>query len=261
MTGGCPSAPAVPSGPPRRSVRKSMRPPTPHFGSGLPVLASSEYTYSRMPAKIRSSRSAAPVSDTPVVSPGRSARVELPELLPGRCVHRKDFLRGRISVKNAVDDDRVRFQCARTVADVIGPGDLQLIDVARVDLFQRRIPHSTRVTGGDGPLDVRRRALRMDHRYHHDEISGESSPSLHSFISPFFATQSVASPSAGLHVESPTTQKVAIGFSTEPVAPGTAAGDAVTRKSQRLRVAASRPTASRSRLSKIGTPIAMSDKA
>ncbi len=70
-------------------------------------------------------RSVAPVRDAPVVSPGRSAGVELPELLPGRRVDRKNFLRGRISVENAVDDDRVRFQRARTVADVIGPGDLR----------------------------------------------------------------------------------------------------------------------------------------
>jgi TRAP-type uncharacterized transport system substrate-binding protein len=56
-------------------------------------------------------------------------------------------------------------------------------------------------------------------------------------------------------------QKVAIGFSTEPVAPGTATGDAVTKNSQRLRLAASLLTASRSRLSKIGTPIAISTRA
>ena len=43
---------------------------------------------------------------------------------------------------------------------------------------------------------------------------------------------------------------MAIGSSTGPVAPGTAAGDAVTRNSHRLRRAASLLTASRSRLSK-----------
>src|ERR1700686_4711631 len=53
-------------------------------------------------------------------------------------------------------------------------------------------------------------------------------------------------------------QKVAIGFNTEPVAKGTAAGDAVTRNSQRLRLAASLPICSRSQLSKIGIPIATS---
>src|SRR6185437_10387463 len=53
-------------------------------------------------------------------------------------------------------------------------------------------------------------------------------------------------------------QNVAMGFNTDPVAPGTAAGAAVTRNSQRFRRSASRPINSRSRLSKIGIPIATS---
>ena len=56
-------------------------------------------------------------------------------------------------------------------------------------------------------------------------------------------------------------QKVAIAFRTEPVAPGTAAGEAVTKKSQRFRLAASLLTASRSRLSKMGIPMAMRTRA
>src|SRR5215471_20750238 len=55
-------------------------------------------------------------------------------------------------------------------------------------------------------------------------------------------------------------QNVAIGLSTDPVAPGTAAGEAVTRNSQRLRLSASRPTSSRSRLSKMGMPMATMHK-
>jgi len=50
-------------------------------------------------------------------------------------------------------------------------------------------------------------------------------------------------------------QNVAIGFKTDPVAFGTAAGAAVTRNSQRCRRFASRPINSRSQLSKIGMPI------
>ncbi len=56
-------------------------------------------------------------------------------------------------------------------------------------------------------------------------------------------------------------QKVAIGFSGDPVAPGIASGTAVTRKSHRFRFAASLLTASRSRLSKMGMPIATSTRA
>ena len=50
------------------------------------------------------------------------------------------------------------------------------------------------------------------------------------------------------HGRSGPAQKVAMGLSTEPVAPGTAAGEAVTRNSQRLRCSASRPTNSRSQI-------------
>ncbi len=53
-----------------------------------------------------------------------------------------------------------------------------------------------------------------------------------------------------------TPQNVAIGFSAEPVAPGTASGAAVMRKSQRCRRFASLLINSRSQLSKMGIPMA-----
>ena len=53
-------------------------------------------------------------------------------------------------------------------------------------------------------------------------------------------------------------QKVAIGLSGDPVPKGTDSGAAVKRNSQRLRDAAASPNASRSQLSSIGTPMAIS---
>src|SRR5262249_3763114 len=51
-------------------------------------------------------------------------------------------------------------------------------------------------------------------------------------------------------------QKVAIGFRAEPFAPGTASGAAVSRNIHRGLRLASRPSNSRSQLSKKGTPMA-----
>ena len=53
-------------------------------------------------------------------------------------------------------------------------------------------------------------------------------------------------------------QKVAIGFSGDPVPPSTGSGAAVTRNSQRLSRSESFASSSRSQLSKIGIPIALS---
>src|SRR5215210_7942781 len=53
-------------------------------------------------------------------------------------------------------------------------------------------------------------------------------------------------------------QNRAIGFSGDPVPPGTVSGAAVIRKVYRLRVAAAALNASKSKLSKIGVPIATS---
>ena len=250
MTGGCPSAPAVTFGSTAQVGAEIDAPAYSPLGirlAGLRIERIDVLANAREDPLVRST---APVSDAAVVSPGGSAGVELPDLLPRRRVDRKDFLRGRISVEHAVDDDRVRFQCARTVADVIGPGDLELVDVARVDLFQRRIPHSTRAPAATGHSTFGRRALRIDHRYHHDEISDENSPQPPQ--SHFALLVRRRRRLRGTARVDPQTQNVAIGFSTEPVAPGTATGDAVTRNSHRFRLAASRSTASRSRLSKMG---------
>jgi hypothetical protein len=56
--------------------------------------------------------------------------VELPQLLACRSIQGEDFFRGREAVENSVDDDGAGLQAAGFFG-VIGPGDLQLLDVLR----------------------------------------------------------------------------------------------------------------------------------
>ncbi len=88
---------------------------------------------------------AAPVRDAPVdagafLHGACSERVEGPDLLARGGVEGKHFCHGRGGVEDGVDDDGVALDLGaalrRSVAGVVGPGYLQLIDVGAVDLVE-----------------------------------------------------------------------------------------------------------------------------
>src|SRR5207244_7865355 len=66
------------------------------------------------------------------------ADVERPQLLSGRGVKRIYVPIGRRHVRGAADDDRIVLGAGRLDAET--PGDLQRLDVRRVDLGQRAVP-------------------------------------------------------------------------------------------------------------------------
>ena len=187
----------------------------------------------------------------PVVTSPGAAGIELPDLFARHRVHRKHFLSGRIPVEHAVDDDGIGLQRAGSVSRVVGPGNLQLAHVRLIDLLECRIARSASCR--------RQRAIDTATllRVPLNRAAAPRRRDTPEFQSSMLHTAFQCRPRTLDEV----VQNVAIGFNCEPVAPGMAAGAAVTRKSHRFRLAASLPTASRSRLSKIGMPIARSTSA
>src|SRR5258708_14711547 len=80
----------------------------------------------------------APVGEPAVRLGSAYAGIELPLQLPVSSVYSKDLLRRRNSVENSVHFERAGLQAAG-FAGVVGPGNLQLIDVGFVDLGESRV--------------------------------------------------------------------------------------------------------------------------
>src|SRR4029077_5900143 len=135
---------------------------------------------SNQPA-IKSSKENAPVHSVPtfpignasmlIVAPRLSAlslRIELPDLSPGLGVERNDAIRWRRKIKNAVHDQRRRFERSNVVpissvsasvhfSGVVRPHAFQTIHVFSADLSQCRKSRPTRIAAVVSPfLGVRR---------------------------------------------------------------------------------------------------------
>jgi hypothetical protein len=80
----------------------------------------------------------APIHHGAIRSLTLDARVERPQQRARVGTQRKRLVRRRIAVQHPVGDDRLRLQPA-ALAAVVGPGDLQVLDVALVDLPERRV--------------------------------------------------------------------------------------------------------------------------
>src|SRR5207237_562456 len=97
--------------------------------------------------------------------------------------------------------------------------------------------------------------LRVDrrHRDNNQECENRVPAHVHGILQPI-----VTAPDAGTNAYQYSTQNVATGFNGDPVPPPTVNGAAVIRNSQRCSRLAASLSASRSQLSKIGMPIAIS---
>src|SRR4029077_3468886 len=95
--------------------------------------------------------------------------VEGPALLAGEGIERQDAAERRRQVEGAVDVDRRRLEGGRLgllrlvgVAGAEGPGDLERLDVAAVDVGERREALAARIVPPGGPVagGLRRRRGR-----------------------------------------------------------------------------------------------------
>ena len=119
----------------------------------------------RRAARRRSRQYISPRFGPVLLHPG----VERPEMRAGRGVDREDLLRGRVAEQHVANDQRLRLQRAG-LAGVVGPRQLELLDVAAIDLLQRRVADLLRAAavapdrrrrrslGGDGEARVTRMA-------------------------------------------------------------------------------------------------------
>ena len=153
-------------------------PASPNSRTGRPVSASSAHEIeARRHGSTRRSSSLSPIRDA---APRRAARRRAealavarppdPQRLAAAGVDRDDVARrARRRVQHAVDHQRRRLalQLRRRaeVAAVPTPRDLQVFDVLRVDLIERRVVLRREAAAVDGPLDraafLRRRAAEQ----------------------------------------------------------------------------------------------------
>ena len=96
-------------------------------------------------------------TDTAAAKAAAQAEIAAPELLPGGRVQREGHqLRGE-AVEDAADHQRAGVHQPLRLPGVVHPSELQLADVGRIDLRQRRVVPPASIAEIDGPVDVRRR--------------------------------------------------------------------------------------------------------
>jgi len=136
--------------------RRSTLPSVPNDLIGCPVFLSSAQSY----RAIGEHHSIARDNDAAVTKATRrrdsAAWVERPELAASRGVEREDAKFWRRRVEHSVDDDRIRLhlRSLEFVVCLVRPRDLQLGNVPRSDLVDRRVVRVIGVPAVDGPVDV-----------------------------------------------------------------------------------------------------------
>ena len=139
-------------------ARRSTHPLSPNDGIGLP-----DFPVERVElVAIREDHAIAGDDHAAMPEPLRrrpaAVRIEAPELFAGRGVEREHAQLGRRRVQHAVDHDRIRLhlRIPELVVRLVRPRHLQLADVLRRDLVQRRVVRVVGVAAVDGPVDVAR---------------------------------------------------------------------------------------------------------
>ena len=108
-------------------------------------------------------------------------RIEHPALRTGLGVEREHALERRAVVQRWPDHERVDLECSRRVvfragvevAAAVLPDELQTLDVARIDLGQRRVAQAARIAAEHRPVGGRTGAIDLGRSPAGEDRAGE----------------------------------------------------------------------------------------